>query len=148
MKSPKLVRFVYLAAVFLAAGYHLARAFPPAAVAPQPEHQDSLDVRYAEAQVALAEANLKRLQDMNQKVANVISGDTLVSFQQDSRPHRPRWKQHKAAMPAGNSTSGSAAPQRPSPMRKCNRERPSARTNGWPARSARSTSSAADCSSR
>ena len=83
MKSPKLVRFVCLAAAFLAAGYHLARAFPPAAVPPQPQHQDSLDVRYAQAQVALAEANLKRLQDMNQKVANVISGDTLVSFQQD-----------------------------------------------------------------
>ena len=82
MKTRLVVQFVCLAAIFLAVGYHLARAIPPEN-AGQAAIPENLDVRYARAQVALAEANLKRLQEMNQKVAGAVSADTLVSFQQD-----------------------------------------------------------------
>jgi hypothetical protein len=82
MKKLAVVQFVCPAVIFLAIGYHLARAIPPENAA-QPQAQESLDIRYARAQVALAEANLKRLQEMNQKVAGAVSADMLISFQQD-----------------------------------------------------------------
>ena len=72
-----------IAAVLLGLGFQGANSVPPTKDATKDEPQSSLDARYARAQVALAEANLKRLTEMNQKVANVVSADTLVSFQQD-----------------------------------------------------------------
>ena len=83
MSLSKLSKFALLAIGFLLLGYQLARAVPPAKDAPPPDQAESLDVRYARAQVALAEANLKRLQEMNLKVANSVSADTLISFQRD-----------------------------------------------------------------
>jgi hypothetical protein len=82
MKTRLVVQFACLAAIFLFVGYHLARAIPPEN-AGRPAMPESLDIRYARAEVALAEANLKRLQEMNQKVAGAVSADMLVSFQQD-----------------------------------------------------------------
>ena len=96
MSLSKLPKFSLLAVGFLLLGFQLARAVPPAKDAPPPAKAaqpaakaappapaESLDIRYARAQVALAEANVKRLQQMNQKVANSVSADTLVSFQRD-----------------------------------------------------------------
>ena len=69
-------------------GYQLACAVGPAKEAEHAGGQESLDVRYAQAQVALAEANLKRLREMNQKVAGSVSADTLVSFERDANVAR------------------------------------------------------------
>jgi hypothetical protein len=82
MNTRVVVQFVCFAVIFLAIGYHLARAIPPDNAA-QPPAQESLDVRYARAQVILAEANLKRLQEMNQKVSGAVSADMLISYQED-----------------------------------------------------------------
>ena len=81
MKTRILIQFVCPAVFFLAIGYHLARAIPPEnAGQPRPRRVSMCAML---AQVALAETNLKRLQEMNQKVAGTVSADVLVSFQQD-----------------------------------------------------------------
>jgi hypothetical protein len=83
MRFSKIYAMPLIAAGLLALGFQGANAVPPAKDAKKDEPRSSLEVRYARAQVALAEANLKRLTEMNQKVAKVVSADTLTSFQQD-----------------------------------------------------------------
>jgi len=75
-----------------ALGVRLAKAVPPP---PQPGNgtattakenngnAESLDVRYARAQVALAEANLKKVSSMNQRVAGAVSGDVVRAYELD-----------------------------------------------------------------
>src|SRR5258706_16232153 len=83
MKLSRILVLSLIGAALLVLGRQWASAVPPANEAAKDARQSSLDVRYARTQVALAEANLKRLTDMNQKVANLVSADTLNSFQQD-----------------------------------------------------------------
>jgi hypothetical protein len=83
MKFSKIFALPLIAAALFVLGYQWASAVPPTNDPKKDERQPSLDARYAGAQVALAEANLKRLTEMNQKVANLVSADTLNSFQQD-----------------------------------------------------------------
>src|SRR5262245_45912145 len=83
MKRSKILALSLLGAALFALGHEMASGVPPANEAAKVPPQASIDVRYSRAQVALAEANLKRLTDMNEKVANLVSADTLVSFQQD-----------------------------------------------------------------
>ncbi len=82
----KRYRFL-LAALFAAAtfviGQRWSSAVPPAPEPGKEQAPESLDVRYSRAQLALAQVNLKRVTEMNQKVANLVSADTLISYQQD-----------------------------------------------------------------
>ena len=85
-------KFLLIAAIATAAavGAGLATAVPPP---PEPgdgtviksdnQHKDSLDVRYARAEVALAEANLNKVQSMNQRVPGAVSGDVVRAYELD-----------------------------------------------------------------
>lgn len=50
---------------------------------PAPAASDSLNVRYAQAQLALAEANLKRAERANQLVSKVVPANVVSEYRQD-----------------------------------------------------------------
>lgn len=75
--------FIVAASAIFLAGFGLAYALQPQPDQDKHGQRESLDIRYAQAQVALAETNLRRLQDMNAKVKNSVSGDLIVSTTQD-----------------------------------------------------------------
>ncbi|MBI3462846.1 MAG: hypothetical protein HY000_07265 [Planctomycetes bacterium] len=49
----------------------------------QAPKQEGLDVRYARAHLALAEANLARVDRANRRVANAVAGVVVVGYQED-----------------------------------------------------------------
>lgn len=52
----------------------------------QPEEagdEQSLAVRYAQAQLRLAEVNLQKVQQMNQRVARAVPGDMVAEYRED-----------------------------------------------------------------
>jgi hypothetical protein len=71
-----------LVGVAIVALYAVATAGPPA----QPKAKaapESLDVRVARARLQLAEANLKRVEETNRKVARAVTGNTVAEFRAD-----------------------------------------------------------------
>jgi hypothetical protein len=48
-----------------------------------PPKEESLDVRYARAHLAMAEANLARVETANRRVANAVAGVVVGGYQQD-----------------------------------------------------------------
>ena len=67
-----------------------AGAAPPAAEGAPAQSGESLDVRYARAQFALAEANLKRVDQINQQVARAVSGKVVDEYRRDVDVARAR----------------------------------------------------------
>jgi len=51
---------------------------------------ENLDVQYARAQLALAEANLKRVEQINQQVARAVSGKVVDEYRSDVDVARAR----------------------------------------------------------
>lgn len=61
--------------------------------APKPEpNPPSLDVRYAEAQLRLAELNLKRIETANRRVANAVPGNIVAEYREDVAVAQSRLK--------------------------------------------------------
>ena len=57
---------------------------PPAeSPAPSDAASESIDVRYARAQFHLAEANLQRVQQMNQRLARTVPASVVAEYQHD-----------------------------------------------------------------
>jgi hypothetical protein len=80
----------------LAAGMILG-AYPVAAGPAEPaakravgEKQESLDVRYARMKLELAEANLQKVQRMNQRVPGAVPAEVIREYQQDVEVARSR----------------------------------------------------------
>jgi len=61
---------------------------------------ESIEVRYARAQVQLAEANLKRVQQSNKQTPRSVSGSVVAEYQDDVRVARIRLKQATAGRAA------------------------------------------------
>ncbi len=66
-----------------------------AASKPGPAPED-LEVRYARAQLRLAEANLKRMQDMNQRQARSVPVTIIAEYGQDVEVAKTRLQQAEA----------------------------------------------------
>jgi hypothetical protein len=79
MNLRRLVAMAGFLAVCGATLYHSGSAAPPANKT-QPE---SLDVRYARAQLRLAELTLQKAQEMNRKVAGTLTGGLVSQFADD-----------------------------------------------------------------
>lgn len=62
---------------------------------------ESLEVRYARAQMQLAEANLNRVEQTNKKVAGSVPSSVVAEYQQDVQVARTRLEQATAARAAG-----------------------------------------------
>jgi hypothetical protein len=59
------------------------RADEPPAPEGGAKRSESLEVRYARAQLELAQANLKRAESKNQRVANAVSSNVVGQYRQD-----------------------------------------------------------------
>jgi hypothetical protein len=55
----------------------------PAPPAPSDGQAESIDVRYARAQMQLAEANLRRVTQMNERVARVVPASVVAEYRSD-----------------------------------------------------------------
>lgn len=75
-------------------------AQPPAPTdnIPSAEH---VEVRYARAQLQLAEANLKRVQRMNQRLARSVPESVVAEYQQDADVARLQLEQAQPRSPGG-----------------------------------------------
>jgi hypothetical protein len=73
----------------------------PQPPAPKDTTPESVEVRYARAQLALAEANLKRVQQSNSKVARAVPGSVVDEYQNDVQVAKTRLAQATAGS-AGN----------------------------------------------
>jgi len=72
----------FVAALLLAGGLSIARG--TWSEPPRPEDAPrNLDLEYAQAKLQLAEANLRRAEAMNKKVANAVSANVVAEYQQD-----------------------------------------------------------------
>jgi hypothetical protein len=71
---------------------------PPADVASRPG-VDTLDLRYAEAQLALARANLTRAESANQRVPNAVSANVVAAYKNDVEVARLRVDKLRAGGP-------------------------------------------------
>jgi hypothetical protein len=69
-----------------------APSLPKPADAP-PKAAEDIEVRYARSQLQLAEANLKRMQDMNVRQARSVPTSILEEYQQDVELSRVRLQQ-------------------------------------------------------
>jgi len=68
----------------VAVGIVLAWQLLAGTAAPPPAaDQESLDVRYARAQLQLAETNLRKVRQMNQRTAGTVPAEVVVEFRQD-----------------------------------------------------------------
>jgi len=61
----------------------MAAAAPPAPEGSPARPAESLDVQYARAQLALAEANLKRVEEINRRVARAVSDKVVDEYRGD-----------------------------------------------------------------
>ena len=68
-----------------------ALAATPAVERPN-RNQESLEVRYARRQLELAEANLQKVQRMNQRVPGVVPAEVITEYQQDVQVAKTRLK--------------------------------------------------------
>jgi len=87
-----MIRPAYLVSASIVASallvsYSITAADP---ISPAPASPDSLDVRYAQAQLGLAEANLKRAERANQLVSKVVPANVMVEYRQDVEVARIR----------------------------------------------------------
>lgn len=62
----------------------------PSQAAPQKPPRDSLEIRQARIQLHLAEVNLQRVQQMNQRVARAVPADVVAEYQEDVEVARLR----------------------------------------------------------
>jgi hypothetical protein len=66
-----------------------------------PPDSESLELRYARAQLRLAEANLKRVEQSNERVAGAVPGSVVAEYQYDVEVAKTRLEQ----VTAGDSAS-------------------------------------------
>ncbi|MGD9648748.1 MAG: hypothetical protein AB7U73_23760 [Pirellulales bacterium] len=95
----KPVAYVLVASGLFFAGWQLSGAAPPQNSPPAGETTDNLDLRYAEAQLALAQANLKRAESANQRVPNAVAGNVVAAYKSDVEVARLRVEQLQVAGP-------------------------------------------------
>jgi hypothetical protein len=76
MNHRRLVAVTSILAICGALAYRSGTAAPPANTPPQ----ESLDVRYARAQLKFAELTLQKAQDMNRKVPGTLIGGLIARF--------------------------------------------------------------------
>lgn len=62
--------------------------------------RESLDVRYARAQLQLAETNLKRLEESNRRMPRAVPSSVVAEYQQDVQVAKARLEQALATRPA------------------------------------------------
>jgi exonuclease VII large subunit len=78
----KCLRDVAVIGLLLVAGSQVRGQEPPAPEgAAKPS--ESLEVRYARTQVELAQANLKRVESKNKRIANVVASNVVEQYRQD-----------------------------------------------------------------
>ncbi|MBX9788975.1 MAG: hypothetical protein K2Y37_08685 [Pirellulales bacterium] len=92
-----LARYVAASGLLLVC-WQLTGAQQPGAPSDTPASAD-LDVRYAEAQLALARANLKRAESANQRVPNAVAASVVAAYKNDVDVARLRVEQLKAGGP-------------------------------------------------
>jgi hypothetical protein len=73
----------------------------PQTPAPSDIKSERVEVRYARAQVQLAEANLNRVEQMNKKLARAVPGSVVADYQHNVQVAKTRLEQ-AAAAPAAN----------------------------------------------
>ena len=71
------------------------------APAPSNAVSESLDVRYARAQLQLAEANLNRVEQINKQVAGSVPSSVVAEYQHDVQVAKTRLEQAAAGQAAG-----------------------------------------------
>lgn len=65
----------------------------PATSAPSETNSESVEVRYARAQLQLAEANLNRVEQMNKRLARSVPDSVVAEYQQNVRVAKTRLEQ-------------------------------------------------------
>ncbi len=83
--SLKILRLAVLVVGSICLGYRVGETAPPA---PTPSNgaktpEESVEVRFARAQVALSESNLKRVQATNERVPRQVPGSVVGNYQQE-----------------------------------------------------------------
>jgi hypothetical protein len=73
----------------------------PQAPAPSDHSSDSVEVRYARAQLQLAEANLKRVDQVNRRLARSVPSSVVAEYQHDVQVAKTRLEQAAAGRAAG-----------------------------------------------
>lgn len=79
-------------AVLFVAWQWLAGAAGPAAETQGPGKQESPEAYYGRMRFQLAEANLRRVRRMNQRVAGAVPSEIVLEYQQDVEVARTRWQ--------------------------------------------------------
>jgi hypothetical protein len=98
------IAYIVVASGLFFAGWQLSGvAHQPATEQPTrsatEEVGDNLELRYAEAQLSLARANLKRAESANQRVPNAVSANVVAAYKSDVEVARLRVDQLKAGGP-------------------------------------------------
>jgi hypothetical protein len=86
MKILKRYSFLIVAVVLAAASFPLRSAVPPPPPAPEPDpdrKQESVEVRFARAQLQFAEVSLKQVQQLNKHVSGAVAQNTVAQYEQD-----------------------------------------------------------------
>ena len=72
----------------------------PQAIAPSDTISESVEVRYARAQMQLAEANLNRVEQSNKRVARSVPSSVVAEYQHDVQVAKKRLEQATAGRAA------------------------------------------------
>jgi hypothetical protein len=86
MNIPKRYLFLIVGLALAAASLPLRSAVPPPPPAPEPradDKQDSIEVRFARAQLQLAEVSLKQVRQMNQRATGAVPQNAVAQYEQD-----------------------------------------------------------------
>jgi len=75
---------------------------PPQTPAPSDATSESVDVRYARAQLQLAEANLNRVEQINKRVARAVPSSVVADYQLDVKVAKTRLEQATAQQAASD----------------------------------------------
>jgi hypothetical protein len=75
---------------------------PPQTSVPSAAVSQTVEVRYAEAQLQLAEANLNRVEQINKRLARSVPTSVVAEYQHDVQVAKTRLRQAAAGRAAGN----------------------------------------------
>ena len=81
---------LFLLLVGVGIAWSIVSAAPPAPEGSPAKQAENLDVQYARAQLALAETNLKRVEDINRRVARAVSEKVVDEYRGDLQVARAR----------------------------------------------------------
>jgi hypothetical protein len=86
-------------AIALACAWWGQAAVPPA---PSDQAAEGLEVRYARAQLQLAEANLQRVEQINKRLARSVPSSVVADYQQDAQVARRQLQQSLSGQPSSD----------------------------------------------